>query len=229
MLAHFLFSCMSLNTLPAFPFLKPCILSWHLLTFVPSLCLPNHSLALHPGLLNFVLPLHLPFFSLRSHAWHNLFPCPSYCCIPVHIRFVIFLLLQLYITSLRHFLSFTVLLTFCCSHILPTLTTLLHSNIPLWSSDRPDPWQQIWSYFGPGLQSSPAACGRMDPLPKQEGAAEATSQAAPHPAQSEQRGHQESPYHFPPGSRSFFIHLRNYPVTPCAVLWLAHSLPGQEG
>lgn len=60
---------------------------------------------------------------------------PLICCIPVHIHFFISLLFQLYIAPLCHFLAFTLPLTSCCSCILPTLTTLLHSNIPLWSSN----------------------------------------------------------------------------------------------
>jgi len=53
---------MSLITLPAFPLLKPCILSWHLLRFLLMPSLPYHSLALHPGSLNFVLLCICPSF-----------------------------------------------------------------------------------------------------------------------------------------------------------------------
>lgn len=130
-------------------------------------------------------------------------------------------------------LSFSVLYTSPAYILLfphpPSLTTLLHSNIPLWSPDRPDPWQQIQSNFGPGCEMR--ACWHQArravqlPVGSWTHSLGKKAQLKP-PASGSPRspewtkGTPESPYHFPPGSWSFFIHLRNYAVSPWAVSWL---------
>lgn len=219
MLGPFLFIYKSLISLPSFPILKCHILSWHQLSSLPMSSLPYPSCSL-----NFVLPLHLPFFWLSSCVWCNLLPCSSYCCIPAHLHFV-FPLFQLSITTLCHFLSSTLtLLTFYCFHILPTLIMLLQSNIVLWSSN---------SRYGQMLIKAVWWCGAGTRLSDQSSCLwedRPTSQARRHnwrhrsaasnPIQIQPRGHQQSPYHFP--SEELSCHSLG------CVMTLVHNLKDQE-
>ena len=200
--------------------MAPTQISAHALSTLPFSSPPS-------WLIKFCVTLHLPFFCLWCHAWKNLFACPSCCCIPVRVHFFIFLLFQLYITFLCCLLSFTLLLlSFCCSLPWPDSFTLIsQSGLPTDPTLDGRYGQTLaravrWGPAGTRFTEQSSCLWEDGPTPQARRCSWSQRSPAPCPARSEARGHQESPYHFLPGSRSFFIHLRNYPVTPWAVSWL---------